>query len=196
MSLKLIVGLGNPGPVYSHNRHNIGFQLVEALAQANRLVFSRRQFNALVTSGQIAGKRVMLAKPLTFMNLSGNSVSALLRFYKLTPADLLVGYDDLDLPLGRVRLRAGGGSGGHKGMRSIIERIGSEEFARVRIGIGRPPFGDAVDYVLQDFRPDEAIDIAQAIDRACMAATVWLTEGIDAAMNRFNCAGEAEGSKA
>jgi PTH1 family peptidyl-tRNA hydrolase len=196
MTLKFIVGLGNPGPTYARNRHNIGFQLVDALARANGLALSRRQGHARVGQGQIAGRQTLLAKPQTFMNLSGDAVSALMRFYKVTPADLLVAYDDLDLPLGKVRLRGAGGSGGHKGMKSIIERIGTEDFARLRIGIGRPAYGDAVDHVLQDFSAAEAGEIAVALDRAAQAAVVWLTEGIDAAMNRFNRAADAEGQPA
>jgi len=196
MALKLVVGLGNPGPAYAHNRHNVGFCLVEALAREHGLTFARRQFRALVAGGTIARQAVLLAKPLTFMNLSGTAVGSLMRFYKLAPADLLVAYDDLDLPAGRVRLRPGGGSGGHKGMASIVERLGTEEFGRLRIGIGRPPFGDAVDYVLQDFSRDEAGEIERAIERACQATLVWLQEGIEAAMNRFNRAAEAEGQPA
>jgi len=196
MSMKLIVGLGNPGPAYARNRHNVGFQLVESLAQEYGLRFARRQLRAQVAGGTIAGRQVLLAKPLTFMNLSGNAVRALMHFYQLTPADLLVAYDDLDLPLGRIRLRPEGGSGGHKGMRSIIEQLGVEQFARLRIGIGRPAHGDAVDYVLQDFTADEAAEIRRAIALASQATVVWLQEGIEAAMNRFNRAVEAEGRPA
>lgn len=193
MTLKLIVGLGNPGPTYARNRHNIGFQLVDALAHAYAIGLTRRQSHARVGVGQIGGRQTLLAKPQTFMNLSGNAVSGLMHFYKATPADLLVAYDDLDLPLGKVRLRPAGGSGGHKGMKSIIERIGAEDFARLRIGIGRPNFGETVDYVLENFHADEAAEINRALDRAAQAAVVWVTEGIDAAMNRFNRAVEAEG---
>lgn len=193
MGMKLIVGLGNPGPQYAHHRHNVGYRVVDSLAQAQGLAFTRRQCRALVTSGDFAGHRVLLAKPLTFMNLSGQAVGPLMRFYKLSPSDLLVIYDDLDLPLGRIRVRPEGGSGGHKGMQSIIEQLGTEQFARVRIGIGRPASGDPVAYVLQDFSPDEEAIIARALDRACSAVLVWLQEGIEAAMNRFNRAPEMEG---
>jgi PTH1 family peptidyl-tRNA hydrolase len=192
MVTKLIVGLGNPGPVYARNRHNVGYRCVDALARAHGLSFARRQFRALVAGGPICGRPALLAKPLTFMNLSGNAVGALMRFYKLAPADLIVVYDDLDLPLGRVRLRAAGGSGGHKGMQSIIERLGTEEFARLRVGIGRPAFGDPVEYVLQNFGPDEEIEIGRALERAVKALEAWLSDGIEAAMNRFNRASELE----
>ena len=192
MVTKLIVGLGNPGPVYARNRHNVGYRCVDALARTHGLSFARRQFRALVAGGPICGRPALLAKPLTFMNLSGNAVGALMRFYKLAPADLIVVYDDLDLPLGRVRLRAAGGSGGHKGMQSIIERLGTEEFARLRVGIGRPAFGDPVEYVLQNFGPDEEIEIGRALERAVKALEAWLSDGIEAAMNRFNRASELE----
>jgi len=184
--MKLIVGLGNPGAAYARNRHNVGFQLVEGLAKAHGLVFSRQQFRARVAAGRIAGHDVILAKPLTFMNLSGNAVGSLAHFFKLASADLIVAYDDLDLPLGRVRLRAGGGSGGHKGMKSIIERVGTDQFARLRIGIGRPTAGDPVDYVLENFSKDDSITMAETLEHGRQAILVWLDEGIDATMNQFN----------
>jgi peptidyl-tRNA hydrolase, PTH1 family len=190
--LKLIVGLGNPGPQYQGNRHNVGFQFVDALARANGLEFARRQFRAFVGSGAIDGQRVLLAKPLTFMNLSGIPVGALASFYKVPPADILVAYDDLDLPVGRVRMRPGGSSGGHKGMKSIIEQLRTDQFPRLRIGIGRPTVGDPIGYVLQDFRGDEKIEILRSLDRAMEATLVWLQVGIDEAMNRFNRAPDTE----
>ena len=193
MNLKLIVGLGNPGPKYTRNRHNVGYQFVDNLAKAHELAFTRQQFHAMIAAGKIAGQRVLLAKPLTFMNLSGRAVGALMRFYKLPPSDLLVIYDDLDLSMGRVRIRPGGGSGGHKGMKSIIERLGTGDFARVRIGIGRPQAGDPVNYVLQNLSNDEMIDLEQAFERAREAIIVWLDGGVDMAMNRFNQAPDREG---
>ena len=186
MDLKLIVGLGNPGPKYARNRHNVGYQFVDNLAKAHELAFAHQQFHARVAAGRIAGQRVLLAKPLTFMNLSGKAVGALMRFYKLTPSDLLVVYDDLDLPLGKVRIRAGGGSGGHKGTKSIIERLGTHDFARLRIGIGRPQAGDPVNYVLQNLSNEEMIDLEGAFARSGEAVIVWLDDGIDMAMNQFN----------
>ena len=193
MNLKLIVGLGNPGPKYARNRHNVGYQFVDSLAKAHDLAFARQQFHARVAAGRIAGQRVSLAKPLTFMNLSGKAVGALMRFYKLTPSDLLVVYDDLDLPLGKVRIRAGGGSGGHKGMKSIIERLGTHDFARLRIGIGRPPAGDPINYVLQNLSNEEMIDLERAFARSGEAVIVWLNDGIGVAMNQFNWMPDGKG---
>jgi len=152
---RLIVGLGNPGRKYADNRHNVGFQCLDRLAEAWGLSFSRQKHKALLAQGQIAGLKVILAKPHTFMNLSGEAMERMARFYKVPPENILVIYDDLDLPVGRIRLRPEGGSGGHKGMQSIIEHLGSNGFPRLRVGIGRPTHGDPVDYVLGDFTLDE-----------------------------------------
>lgn len=184
---KVIVGLGNPGARYARSRHNVGFQCVDALAGAHGLTFSMEpRLHAQIAQGTIAGAPVLLVKPMTYMNLSGKAVQAVLHYYRRTPADLLVVYDDLDLPLGRVRMRPAGGSGGHKGMHSIIQALGTEGFARLRIGIGRPSAGDPADYVLQDFTTDEAIEVARAIDRALEAIRLWLKGNLDAAMNHVN----------
>ena len=183
---KLIVGLGNPGRKYAGNRHSVGFQCLDRLAEAWGLPFSRRKHKALLAQGEIAGLKVILAKPQTFMNLSGDAVERLARFYKLPPENILVIYDDLDLPLGRVRLRPEGGSGGHKGMKSIVEHLGTNGFPRLRVGIGRPTHGDPVDYVLDDFAPDEQIAIEEAYERVVSTVELWLTEGIATAMNRYN----------
>jgi PTH1 family peptidyl-tRNA hydrolase len=182
--VKLIVGLGNPGQKYANNRHNVGFQCLDRLAEAWGLSFSRRKHKALLAQGEIAGLAVILAKPQTFMNLSGVAVERLARFYKVPLQSILVIYDDLDLPLGRIRLRPEGGSGGHKGMKSIIEYLGSKGFPRLRMGIGRPTHGDPVDYVLDDFAPDERITIEEAYERVISTVEFWLAEGIAAAMNR------------
>jgi len=183
----LIVGLGNPGPRYAPNRHNAGFRCVDLLAQRHNLTFDRLQHRALVATGTIVDEQVVLAKPLTYMNLSGQAVGPLVRSYKIPLDQLLVVYDDLDLPLGTIRLRPRGGAGGHKGMRSIINQLGSQDFPRLRIGIGRPPAGwDPADYVLSDFTPDELPLFRSAADNAVQAIECWLTEGLDAAMNRFN----------
>ena len=186
--LSLIVGLGNPGPEYAAHRHNIGFRVVDALAHAHGLTFARRKkMKAWVAQGDIGSQTVLLAKPRTFMNLSGQAVSRLCRAQAVSLTRLLVVYDDLDLPLGRLRLRPGGGSGGHKGMRSIIQALGTQEFARLRVGIGRPPPGvDPADYVLSPFAPEEMDRAAAAIERAVAALVCWLTEGIETAMDRFN----------
>jgi len=183
---RLIVGLGNPGRKYADNRHNVGFQCLDRLAEAWGLSFSRQKHKALLAQGQIAGLKVILAKPHTFMNLSGEAMERMARFYKVPPENILVIYDDLDLPVGRIRLRPEGGSGGHKGMQSIIEHLGSNGFPRLRVGIGRPTHGDPVDYVLGDFTPDEQIAIDDAYERVVSAVELWLAEGIAAAMNRYN----------
>jgi PTH1 family peptidyl-tRNA hydrolase len=184
--LKLIVGLGNPGRPYAAHRHNVGFRCLDHLARVHGLSFVRDQAKADLASGRIATLRVLLAKPRTYMNLSGQAVRRLARFYKIAPQDILVIYDDLDLPLGVIRLRPEGGSGGHKGMKSIIESLGTQAFPRLRIGIGRPPDEDVVDYVLSDFTPDEEIAVENAYERVVAAVECFLTEGIAAAMNGYN----------
>jgi len=183
----LIIGLGNPGSEYAGNRHNVGFQCLDHLAQAHGLRFTRRESRAYVAEGEIAGRRVLLAKPRTYMNLSGKAVKALLSRYGLTPHDLLVIHDDLDLPLGRIRLRPQGGSGGHRGMRSIIEHLGTQDFPRLRVGIGRPPGSmDPADYVLSDFTPPEQEVMAEVYPQVREAIECLLREGIEVAMTRFN----------
>ncbi len=183
----LIVGLGNPGPKYAANRHNVGFMCLERLAAAHSLTFDKRQKRAHVALGAIRGLRVVLAQPQTFMNDSGQAVVPLAQFYQVPPARLLVVYDDLDLPPGTLRVRPEGGSGGHKGMHSIIEQLGSSDFARLRIGIGRPPGQmDAAAYVLQDFSADEMPLIEKALERAVAAIEMWLVEGVVMAMSRHN----------
>ena len=188
--MKLIVGLGNPGPRYAKNRHNVGYQCVQRLAQRHGLTFSKVVFKALVASGQVASSKVMLAKPLTFMNLSGQAVGPLLRWHRVDLSDLIVIYDDLDLPLGKIRLRIQGGSGGHKGMRSIIEALATQALARLRIGIGRPHFGEPEDYVLNDFTSEELIVMLGAYDHAVAAVESFIAHGIVVAMNEFNPPGE------
>jgi PTH1 family peptidyl-tRNA hydrolase len=183
----LIAGLGNPGPEYADNRHNVGFRCLDRLAETHRLAFRRRQKRARVASGRIEGHRVVLAKPQTFMNKSGESVARLAQFYKVDLERLLVVYDDLDLPPGTIRLRPSGGSGGHRGVRSIIRQLGSQDFPRLRIGIGRPPGRmDPADYVLQDVSGDEAILLDRVLDRAVDAIEIWLDEGIRQAMDEHN----------
>ena len=184
--LKLIVGLGNPGPRYARNRHNVGYQVVEQLAQRHDMTSGKVMFKAYVVSGRIAGERVVLARPLTFMNLSGQAVRPLSRWYHIDLSHLLVIYDDLDLPVGRIRLRHKGGAGGHKGMRSIIQALGSEDFPRLRIGIGRPVHGEPEGHVLSDFPLHEAIHMQDSFDRAILAIECFVAEGVAAAMNQFN----------
>jgi PTH1 family peptidyl-tRNA hydrolase len=183
----LIAGLGNPGPKYAANRHNVGFRCVERLGIALGLTLDKDQKQARVALGDFDGRRVVLAKPQTFMNESGRAVAALTRFYKVRLDCLLVVYDDLDLPLGSVRLRPEGGSGGHKGMRSIIEHLGTQEFSRLRIGIGRPPGRmDPAAYVLQDFSADEGPLLEETLERAVAAIETWLHQGVEVAMDQYN----------
>ena len=184
----LIVGLGKPGSEYAGHRHNIGFQVVDALARAHDLAFVRRKAaRARVAEGRIGGRPVLLAQPRTFMNLSGRAVGRLSRAHEMPPERILVVYDDLDLPLGRLRLRPDGGSGGHKGMRSIIDTLGSQAFPRLRVGIDRPPGGmDAAEYVLQPFVEQDQALLRDTLERAVAAIECWLAEGIVVAMDRFN----------
>jgi PTH1 family peptidyl-tRNA hydrolase len=193
----MIVGLGNPGSEYARHRHNIGFRIVESLARAHQLGFARRKGSkAHVAEGRIGERPVRLVKPQTFMNLSGQAVGRLSRASEVPPAQILVVYDDLDLPLGRLRLRPEGGSGGHKGMRSIVETLGSQAFPRLRVGIDRPPGRmDPADYVLQPFSEADEKLIPEIVERAVSAIECWLEEGIVAAMDQFNQPpAEAQGS--
>jgi len=184
---KLIVGLGNPGPNHAFNRHNVGFQCLDRIAQAHGLEFTQRRFGASLAFGEILGVKVLLAKPLTYMNLSGKAVGPLVRWYKVPAEGLLVIYDDMDLALGSIRLRQRGGAGGHRGMLSIVDSLGTQDFPRLRVGIGRPPGKmDPVDYVLDDFAPGERTVIEEAYERAISTVGCWLTEGIVTAMDRYN----------
>ncbi len=188
----LIVGLGNPGPEFAGTRHNVGWMCVERLARLVGVSFDRYQFRAQLAFWDDDGRKVVLVKPLTFMNRSGEAVGPLVSFYKVSLDRLMVVYDDLDLPPGRIRIRPKGGAGGHHGMESIIEKLGSSDLPRLRIGIGRPPGPRAYDpevvarYVLSPFSAAERPLIDAALDRAVEALTVWVREGIEAAMNRFN----------
>jgi PTH1 family peptidyl-tRNA hydrolase len=183
----LIIGLGNPGREYRQNRHNVGFQVVDYLANRHQLEFSRIQSNAFVATGRIVDRNVILAKPQQYMNLSGGPVSSLARFYKIDLAHLLIVTDDLDLPLGTLRIRPGGRSGGQNGMRNIIERLGTDEFPRLRIGIGRPAGrSGTVSYVLQNFAGEDLEVIRIVYDRAADAIESWLLDGVTLAMSRHN----------
>lgn len=192
--MKLIVGLGNPGRTYAHNRHNIGFRCLNYFARLHSIRFERRQCQARVGFGQVAGSKLLLAKPRTFVNLSGRAVGPLLHKYSTPLSDLLVIYDDLDLSLGKIRLRRSGGSGGHKGMKSIISALGSEDFPRIRVGIGRPQIEglsntdeDAiVNYVLSDFTPQEEELIKSVIATVAEAIDCFLAQGMEVAMSKFN----------
>jgi peptidyl-tRNA hydrolase, PTH1 family len=183
----LIVGLGNPGREYDRTRHNIGFRAVDAIAAAGGLTFAKKQGKAAIAEGIIAEKKVLLAKPQTFMNLSGESVRELVNFYKIPLSAVLVISDDLDIPLGTLRGRQNGGSGGQNGIKSIMAHLGTQEFARLRVGIGRPPGRMlAADYVLQPFRDDETILVIETLDRIVKAAKTWLTDGLPAMMTQHN----------
>jgi PTH1 family peptidyl-tRNA hydrolase len=186
----LIAGLGNPGRMYRSNRHNVGFMVVDQIAARLEVSFSRLESKALVAKGEYQGKPVILAKPQTYMNLSGQSLASLVRFYKIDLENLLVIYDDVDLPLGTLRLRPSGGSAGHRGMVSIIERLGSQDFPRLRVGIGRPPGRkDAAAHVLEDFSKAEAEFLPDILQRAADAALAFIAEGLEASMNRYNSSG-------
>lgn len=183
----LIVGLGNPGAMYAKNRHNIGFQCLDVVAERGGIKLDKKSMNAVWGKGSLAAQDVILAKPQTFMNLSGRSVGELVRFYKLDPRrNLLVICDDLDLPVGRVRLRPNGSSGGQNGLKNIIEILGTQDFARLRVGIGRPLRADARDHVLNDFSRDEVPVITEIYGRVADAVEIFLTQGLERAMNRFN----------
>ncbi len=191
--MKVIVGLGNPGKVYARSRHNIGFRCLNRLAILNSIRFDHKQCHSRVGRGEIEGEAVVLAKPMTFMNLSGKSVACLVRKYDLTLGGLLVIYDDIDLPLGKIRLRQGGGSGGHRGMNSIISSLGSEDFPRIRVGIGRPQAegqcfeeGAVVSHVLSGFSAEEEQQIKPVVTRVSEAIHCFVGHGIEAAMNEFN----------
>ena len=183
----LLVGLGNPGPRYHHNRHNVGFMVVDALADAANIPIRRVEFRALIGKGEFLDERLILAKPQTFMNNSGQAVGALVRFYKIPVDQLLVVHDDLDLPYGTLRLRPQGGAGGQRGMGSIMAKLNTQDFARLRVGIGRPPGRmDPSDYVLHDFDPPEEEMLPELLSSAVNAIRMFLQDGIERAMNKFN----------
>jgi PTH1 family peptidyl-tRNA hydrolase len=183
----IIVGLGNPGPRYHHNRHNVGFMIVDALADAANIPIRRVEFRALIGKGEFLDERLILAKPQTFMNNSGQAVGALVRFYKIPLNQLLVVHDDLDLPYGTLRLRPQGGAGGQRGMGSIMAKLNTQDFARLRVGIGRPPGRmDPSDYVLHDFDPPEEEMLPELLSSAVNAIRMFLQDGIERAMNKFN----------
>jgi PTH1 family peptidyl-tRNA hydrolase len=183
----LIVGLGNPGKEYEDTRHNVGFRVMNELARRYNMTFGKTERKAQVASGTIKDKKVILAKPQTYMNLSGEAVRSLVDFYKVDTANILLVADDLDIPLGTVRLRQSGGAGGQNGLKSVIQHLGTPDFNRLRFGIGRPPGKmQAKDYVLGPFKGDDGILASQVIDRAAEAVETWLTEGIDMAMTRHN----------
>lgn len=185
--MKLIAGLGNPGRRYAGTRHNAGFDLIAELARRWNVAEARYEarFEALLAEGNPPAGRVLLMQPQTYMNESGRSVLAVSQFYKLDVRDLLIVFDDVDLPVGQIRVRAEGSGGGQKGMTDVLRRLGRSDIARVRIGVGRPRVG-MTDWVLGKFAPDEQPLADQAVQRAADACECWLARGIDAAMNEFN----------
>ena len=184
----LVVGLGNPGPEYAETRHNVGVRVVELLAaRAGGGRFSKHKANADVLEGRLAGRRVVLAVPRTYMNVSGGPVAGLVKYFSVDPADLVVVHDDLDLGFGVVRLKRGGGEGGHNGLRSISQSLGTKDYLRVRFGIGRPPGRqDPADFVLKRFSGAERKELEFAVDLAADAAEALLADGLEPAQNRFH----------
>jgi len=193
--MNLIVGLGNPGRGYANNRHNVGFICLNRFARTQGIRFDKKQGQARIGVGEVAGSKVVVARPQTYVNLSGQSVSRLVKKFNINLNNLLVIHDDLDLPLGKIRIRQGGGSGGHKGVDSIITCLGGQDFLRLRVGIGRPAItpgsaeiseADIIAYVLSDFTPGEKQTIARVIPMVSEAILCLLTEGLMAAMNKYN----------
>ncbi len=186
--MKLVVGLGNPGPKYRYTRHNIGFLAVERLAERLGASRSVQKFDAIAFEARIGQEPAWIIEPQTFMNLSGRSVAAFCRFYRLTPADVIVLHDEIDLPLGRMRIRQGGGAAGHNGLRSIIADTGSAEFYRIRLGVGRPMDASVrvVDWVLQPFAESELDKVSGLVQAAAEAVSVLVEEGLQKAQEQFN----------
>ena len=184
--MKLIVGLGNPGVQYELSRHNVGFRVVDRLAEISRIFICAKRFKTFFGKGRIDSEEVVLIKPITFMNLSGEGVRKTANFFHLGIEDIIVIHDDIDLPFGRLRFKRKGGDGGHQGVRSIIESLGENAFLRLKVGVGRPPKEmDPANYVLAPFNPTERSDLDAIISRGAEAVVVLLREGINVAMNRY-----------
>ena len=188
--MRMVVGLGNPGDQYRNTRHNMGFEVIDAIAAALNVDTGQRKFGARLGSGEFAGRKLILLKPWQYMNRSGQAVATAAGFCKLDVAGLMVVTDDMDLEPGRIRIRARGSAGGHNGLADIIEKLGTDEFARCRIGIGRSGPQDAVDFVLDEPAQADRALLAEAIERARDAVLCWIEHGIDKAMNTFNRSGE------
>ncbi|MCL5934915.1 MAG: aminoacyl-tRNA hydrolase [Firmicutes bacterium] len=185
--MKLVVGLGNPGREYEATRHNIGFMIIDRLAEKWAVTVSKNQNKALVGEGKFNGEKVVLVKPMTYMNLSGEAVGALMRWHKLDPADIIVVYDDLDLQPGKLRIRGQGSAGGHNGIKSIIQHLGTDIFPRLKVGIGRPhPGQDSASYVLNRFNSEERDLMVQTIALAAEAVEAVITHGVTQASNVYN----------
>lgn len=185
--MKLVIGLGNPGEKYKETRHNVGFMVIDQLAEKWQISLNETKFQAIFGSTQVNGEKVYLLKPLTYMNLSGEAVRPFIDYFKININDLVVIYDDLDLPVGKIRLRLKGGHGGHNGIKSLIAHLGTNEFKRIRIGIDRPQSSErVVDYVLGKFRESDQIPLKNAIDKAQEACHYWLTHDFIDVMNKYN----------
>lgn len=185
--MKAIIGLGNPGMKYAGTRHNIGFDAVTAIADKYNLSINNKKFKGVYADGHIAGEKVLLVQPQTYMNLSGECVREVADFYKLNPDEIIIICDDINLDVGRLRIRKKGSAGGHNGLKNIIAHLGTEEFPRIRVGVGEKTEGwDLADYVLASFDKDSEPVIREALANVVGAVETWISEGIDAAMNRFN----------
>lgn len=185
--MKLVVGLGNPGKKYDGTRHNVGFDCIDRCSELMNIELNETKFKGIYGRGVVDGEKVMLLKPLTYMNLSGESVRQVVDYYRIDIDDILVIYDDLDLPTGKIRLRQKGSAGGHNGMKSIIQHLGTEQFKRVRVGIDRPKNGEPiVNYVLGTYRPEERDEVVHAIEQTAQAVHMWMTTPFLQVMNEFN----------
>ena len=190
----LIVGLGNPEPEYANTRHNMGFDSINKIARELNIDLKKTRFNAILGEGVVEGKKVFLVKPQNFMNNSGESVEAFVSFYKMPMENILVIYDDMDTEVGKIRVRAKGGAGSHNGMKSIINELNSEEFARIRVGIGKPKNEfDRIDYVIGRVSKEEQLKLQKGVDSARDAVIYWIENGIDNTMNKYNIKTSKEG---
>lgn len=184
--MKIIAGLGNPGVRYEKTRHNAGFMVIDKLAESLKVTFTQEKFSSLFVKTRVKDEDVILLKPLTYMNNSGFAIRQCMDFYKAAPEDLIIIYDDVDLPVGKIRLREKGSAGGHNGMKSVIHCIFTQEFPRIRVGIGRDPQIEMIDWVLSKFREEEAEELNKALENASKAAEYSITNPFSAAMNLFN----------
>ena len=193
--MHIIVGLGNPEPEYSRTRHNMGFDVINQLAKKNNIELSRTKYNAIYGTGIINGEKVILIKPLTFMNNSGDSVVEFVKFYKEDMKNILVIYDDMDTEIGTIRVRAKGGAGSHNGMKSVVSKLNSEDFPRIRVGIGRPKTEyDRIDYVIGQIPDEEYLELQKGEKIAVEATEYWIENGIDNTMNKYNIKPNQEGN--
>lgn len=186
MSRYLIAGLGNPGSKYARTRHNIGFMALDRLAERHRMALGSEKFDSLFDTGRVGAEMVVLLEPQTYMNRSGKAVQAAANFYDVSPEQIIVVHDEIDLPLGSMRVKRGGGHGGHNGLRDIVNKLSTKDFIRVRLGVGRPEHGDVTNHVLGAFDRDEESEVAEMIEDACDAVAAIIADGVEAAQNRFN----------